>query len=66
MTPKNTSGTQEAHKATLYHSFLEWKERFFPGLVREDTYQALRKDTEQLAQALANDTFDRLRSRQGT
>ena len=53
-------------KKDKFHSVTVWKERFFPELAREDTYEILRKDSGKLAQVLANDTIDRLGRRRGT
>lgn len=41
-------------------SFLEWKESHFPDLSKQEKYETLKENSEQLAIVLANDTFDRL------
>lgn len=42
-------------------SFVEWKERHFPDLSKEEKYRKLEGNSEQLATVLANDTFNRIR-----
>lgn len=42
-------------------SFVDWKERHFQDLAKEEKYKKLEDNSEQLAIALANDTFDRIR-----
>lgn len=55
---------QSGNGADKFLSFVEWKKVHFPQLVRDDKYQALRKDSEQLARTLANDTFDRVQRKE--
>ena len=58
---RNRSKAMPASRA--YATLAEWKEVYFPEMMRQEAYQSLRKDTEQLAVTLANDTFERVRGR---
>ena len=51
------------NKNLEFTSFIGWKEKYFPELSKEEKYEKLRKDSEQLATVLANDAFDSLRKR---
>jgi hypothetical protein len=46
-----------------FRTLTEWKDAFLPELSKQEIYQSLRKNTEQLAVTLANDTFERVRGR---
>lgn len=48
----------------VFRSFIDWKERHFPDLSKEERYKKLEDNSEQLAIVLANDTFDRVRREQ--
>ncbi len=47
----------------VFQSFSEWKEHYFPELVKHDALEELRKDSERLATVLANDTLNRVMKR---
>ncbi|MGH8581665.1 MAG: hypothetical protein ACREWG_02525, partial [Gammaproteobacteria bacterium] len=44
----------------VFRSLREWKENYFPELVKQDEIEELRKDSEKLATALANETLNRV------
>lgn len=55
---------EESMSEQAFRSFVDWKERHFPDLSKEEKYKKLENNSEQLATALANDTFDRVRREQ--
>lgn len=61
------SNPQENPRATeqprVFRSLREWKDNYFPELVKQDELEELRKDSEKLATALANETLNRVMRR---
>ncbi|MDD5295671.1 MAG: hypothetical protein PHU46_02055 [Rhodocyclaceae bacterium] len=56
-------GATSGNGSKSFISFSNWKSELLPDLAKADDYSVLRISTEQLAKTLANDTFDRVRSK---
>ncbi len=62
-THKSPAKPKTVRDVRTFATLADWKAVHFPEMTRQEVYQSLRKDAEQLAVTLANDTFERVRGR---